>query len=106
MLCFAVPDFLKRENQMETAIESLVAERDRINSQVTRLEADRNRIDAAITCLQGEAVGPNNQYRQAGPTIVKQRRGRRAYTAAQKRAQGERMKAYWAKRRKAAKKAA
>jgi len=60
--------------------------------------AERDRLNRAIEALQGQG---NRRGRPAGPAGA--RRGR---TAAQNKAQSERMKAYWAKRRREQAKAA
>ena len=83
------------------------------------LIAERDRIDQAISLLQGGAAqeAPRRRGRPPGSKNVakagdgsaakpaKKKRGRREMTAAEKEKVSNRMKAYWAARRKAAKKA-
>jgi hypothetical protein len=67
---------------------------------IAELEAERDRLDAAISALQG------NQRVQRGPgrptSKPDGRKGKRHMSAAAKRKISERMKAAWAKRKKAA----
>lgn len=64
------------------------------------LIAERDRLNQAIAVLsRAEASGPSPDAEPA----AKKRRGRPPMTLAQKKAQSEKMKAYWAKRRKARK---
>ncbi len=69
---------------------------------VALLIAERDRLNRAIEVLQGPVKQrgrpPKNPLiANAAPASLKRKRR----TAAQRKAQGERMKAYWAKRKKA-----
>lgn len=70
------------------------------------LTAERDRLNRAIAALQGEDV-PKRRGRPPGSKTKKvktakpaKKRGRRQMSAAQKKAVSERMKSYWAARRK------
>ena len=80
---------------MKDVLEILIAERDRINR--------------AIAVLQGDAAEPAKRPvgrpKGSGKKAAK-KRGRRTFTAEARKAQSEKMKAYWAARRKAKAKAA
>ena len=65
------------------------------------LVAERDRLNRAIEALQG-STKRRGRPPQSGASTV----GRRVRTAAQNKAQSERMKAYWAKRRREEAKAA
>ncbi len=78
-----------------------------VTQQALRLLVqERNRIHRAIELLQGDQEAPRRRGRppgsknKAAKTVAKKRRGRRAMTAAEKKAVSERMQAYWAARRK------
>ena len=78
------------------------------NEALRLLIAERDRIDRAISLLQGEAQVPR-RGRPPGKASKKKaakRKGRPPMTEAEKKAASERMKKYWAKRRREAKKAA
>lgn len=70
-----------------------------VNQIVSALTEERNRLSRAIAALTGttETVQPT-----ASGAI--DRRGRRSFTAAQKAEQSRRMKAYWSKKNRSAKK--
>jgi hypothetical protein len=83
---------------------------------VALLVAERDRLQRAITALQGSAVvkrrgRPARAVAAAAPVSAppvaaaapapKARKKRKALTPAQKKAHSERMKAFWAARRKA-----
>jgi hypothetical protein len=65
------------------------------------LVTERDKLNLAIAALQGSRVSPGRPSASisvtADPGVVRQRRKR---TPAERKAQGERMKAYWAARRK------
>ena len=75
---------------------------------LTLLIAERDRLSAAIHALQGgvsrRGRPPKSSAGDAGPAAAAapRRRKRKPLTAAQKKAQSERMKAFWANRRKQA----
>ena len=74
---------------------------------ISLLIAERDKLNRAIDTLQGSAKRrgrpPKNQSQTGAVAVVAPKRKRR--TAAQRKAQAERMKAYWAaKRKKEAKK--
>lgn len=78
------------------------------NEALRLLIAERDRIDRAIALLQGETQVPR-RGRPPGKTSKKKaakRKGRPPMTEAEKKAASERMKKYWAKRRREAKKTA
>jgi len=72
---------------------------------IALLIAERDRLNRAIEALQGtkrRGRRPQNSFAAtAAPAPVKKRRS--TFTAAQRKAQGEKMKAYWAKRKAAEK---
>lgn len=71
-----------------------------IEQIVSLLVAERDRLNLAIEALQGSA-----KRRAAGSGAAPARaRKRKPMSGAQKKAHSERMKAYWAARRKEAKK--
>jgi hypothetical protein len=75
------------------------------------LATERDKLSAAIAALSGGAKRRGRPPKSATiasvatATAPKPARKRRVFTAAQRKAQGERMKAMWAKRRAAAKNA-
>lgn len=75
---------------LKKALKQLHAERSRIDRQVTAVES-------AIASLVGKVT---RRARGAGKALAKARRARRKMSAAQKQEVSQRMKAYWAKRRK------
>jgi hypothetical protein len=69
------------------------------------LIAERDKLDRAIEALQGSAKRrgrpPKNPLMVAAPAVAPApARKRRRQSAAQRKAQAERMKAYWAAKRK------
>jgi hypothetical protein len=74
---------------------------------VALLLAERDKLTRAIEALAGPAKRrgrpPKNPLAVAGAAVAPAKRRKRR-SAAQRKAQAERMKAYWAKRRKAEKK--
>jgi hypothetical protein len=68
------------------------------------LIAERDKLDRAIEALQGSAKRrgrpPKNQSATVAPVAAAPTRKRRRRSAAQREAQVERMKAYWAAKRK------
>ena len=68
---------------------------------VSLLIAERDRLDRAIEALQGPVAHrgrpPKNPFLIGGTAMTG---GSHARSAAQRKAQSEKMKAYWAKRRK------
>ncbi len=70
---------------------------------VAMLIAERDRLNRAIEALQG-AVNrrgrpPKNAFAASAASSSQRQAKARGWTAAQKKAQADRMKAYWAKRR-------
>jgi hypothetical protein len=83
---------------LKRALKQLHTERRRIDRQVTVLED-------AIASLGGAVARRGRAARKAagkaaGRVVTKARRVRRKMSAAQKQAVSQRMKVYWAKRRK------
>ena len=77
------------------------------NEALRLLIAERDRIDRAIALLPGEAQAPR-RGRPPGKASRKKtakRKGRPPMSEAEKQAASERMRKYWAKRRREAKKA-
>jgi len=64
------------------------------------LIAERDRLNRAIEALQGPAKRRGRPPAAASVPAAAKPRGRRTFNAAQRKAQAERMKAYWAARRK------
>ena len=76
------------------------------NQILSLLIAERDRLNGAIEALQGTArrIGrpsKNPPVASVTPALAKKRQG--GMSAAARKAQSERMKAYWAKRKRAAK---
>ena len=72
---------------------------------LTLLMAERDRLNRAIAALQGigsRGRRPRKSKSAAAAKAPAARRRRRVRTAAQRKAQSERMKAFWAKRKKQA----
>ena len=69
------------------------------------LIAERDRLSKAIAVLQGD-VPSSGRAPGSGKKAVKKARRKRTFSAQARKRQSEKMKAYWAKRRKAAKKGA
>ena len=79
-----------------------------INEIVAMLVAERDRLNRAIEALQGPAKRRGRPPASSAATVAAPaaavkpaRRKRRKLTAAEKKAASERMKAFWAARRKA-----
>jgi len=72
---------------------------------VALLVAERDRLNRALEALQGTAKRRGRPPKDlfASPAAPPVKKGRRKFTAAQRKAQAARMKAYWAKRKKAGK---
>ena len=72
---------------------------------ISLLIAERDKLNRAIETLQGSAKGRGRPPKDQSPAAAAAPRTKRRRTAAQRNAQAERMKAYWAaKRKKEAKK--
>ena len=74
---------------------------------VALLIAERDKLNSAIEALQGAVKRRGRPPKSAIPISPAEPPAptkRKGMSAAARKAQGERMKAYWAKRRKAAKK--
>jgi hypothetical protein len=80
---------------MKDVLEILIAERDRINRAIAVLEGD------APTPAKRPVGRPKGSGKKKAA-----KRGRRTFSAEARRAQSEKMKAYWAARRKDKAKAA
>ena len=83
---------------MKDVLEILIAERDRINRAIAVLQEDSATPAAP-------AKRPVGRPKGSGKKAAK-KRGRRTFTDAARKAQSEKMKAYWAARRRAKAKAA
>ena len=83
---------------LRAALEALEAERNRIDGQILAL---RTALGKNTGASRGRPPGQRNgvrpRRRPSGNTA--KRRGRRQFTAAQKKAVSRRMKAYWAKKK-------
>jgi hypothetical protein len=67
------------------------------------LIAERDKLNKAIAALGGvttSASQPSKSSEASAPAAPKKRRKRKALSAVQKKAHSERMKAFWAARRK------
>jgi len=85
------------ESAMSEALKLLIAQRDRLDRAITALQGDGGEVKPR----RGRPPGSKNSEK---PTPKK--RGRRSpMSPAEKKAASERMKKYWAARRKAKKKA-
>jgi hypothetical protein len=89
---------------------------------IALLRAERDRLDAALRALEGGATAKRRGRPRKivdwvpsesdvpdwvkGKTAAPKKTGRRKFSAAQRKAQAEKMKAYWAARKKAEKKTA
>ena len=70
-----------------------------LRKALEELQAEKKRIETQIAAIQGAlAVSSRQAAGDARPKIGK-KRGRKAMSAAQRKAVGRRMKAYWAKRK-------
>jgi hypothetical protein len=69
----------------------------RLTAEKRRIERQTAAIQEALKSLNGNIVVPRSSRVKAVPRGVK--RGRRRMSAAERKAVGRRMKAYWAKRR-------
>jgi hypothetical protein len=76
---------------------------------VQLLISERDRLTRAIEALQGPTKrrgrppkNPLAAAAAASPAAAPAKKGRRTFTAAQRKAQAEKMRAYWAKRKKSA----
>jgi len=72
---------------------------------VALLIAERDKLNSAIAALQGEVKRrgrPPKSAASVAPAAPSAPAKRKGMSAARRKAQGERMKAYWAKRRKEA----
>ena len=71
------------------------------------LIAERDKLSKAIEALGGSTTSASRPSKSSEPTVsaapAAKKKGRTPLTAAQKKTQSERMKAFWAARRKAAK---
>jgi len=71
---------------------------------VALLFAERDRLTRAIEALQGPTKRrgrpPKNPLAALATPAAPAKKGRRTFTAAQRKAQAAKMKAYWAKRKK------
>lgn len=86
---------------MKDVLEILIAERDRINRAIEVLQGEA----AAPAAAAAPAKRPVGRPKGSG-TKAATKRGRRTFTDAARKAQSEKMKAYWAARRKEKAKAA
>ena len=78
-----------------------------IDHIVSMLVAERDRLNRAIEALQGgnrRVARPAQTSHRAAPAAAAAGRRRKPMSAAQKKAHSERMKAFWAERRKKEKK--
>jgi hypothetical protein len=66
------------------------------------LIAERDKLNKAIAALGGATTSsqPSKSSEASAPAAPKKRRKRKALSAVQKKAHSERMKAFWAARRK------
>ena len=85
---------------MKDVLQILIAERDRINRAIAVLQ------DAPATSPEEPAKRPVGRPKGSGKKAAAKTRGRRTFTEEARQAQSEKMKAYWAARRKAKDKAA
>lgn len=90
--------------QRQTIAERLTQVRDKANQLLQDLQAGATTLAAAVRTRRGRPVGSKSKRNPAKvKTSVRKRTGR-TFTAAQRKAQGLRMKAYWAKRKSGEKK--
>jgi hypothetical protein len=73
---------------------------------IALLIAERDKLNRAIEALQGSAKRPGRPPKNplaavASPAAAPVAKKRKSQSAARRKAQAERMKAYWAKRKKA-----
>jgi hypothetical protein len=87
---------------LKKALNQLHTERRRIDRQVTVLEDAIASLGSTVARRGRAARKPAGKA--AGRVVTKARRVRRKMSAAQKQAVSQRMKVYWAKRRKGASK--
>jgi hypothetical protein len=84
-------------DQRKAISQQLTRVRQTADSLLRQLAGGTADMDVAVGGARGTRRG-----RPPGSKNVKKRRGRRTFTAAQRREQAERMRAYWAKRKAAA----
>lgn len=80
---------------MEQALQLLIAERDRLNRAIEALQGDDEAPEAA------PAPAPRAQSKSSGSKPGPKKRGRRSMSPEARKAVSERMRKYWAARRKA-----
>jgi hypothetical protein len=72
---------------------------------VALLIAERDKLNRAIEALQGPARRPGrppkSMQTNAAAPVATETKGKRTFSAAQRKRQAEKMKAYWAAKRKA-----
>jgi hypothetical protein len=77
----------------EQIVQLLIAERDRLNRAIDALQGPTKR--------RGRPPGSKNGVAAAATTLAPAtKRGRRTFTAAQRKAQAARMRRYWAEKKK------
>jgi hypothetical protein len=81
----------------DSILALLIAERDKLDRAIEALGASTKRRGRPARTWSVPAVGAPAPFESAPA-----KKGRRTFTAAQRKAQGERMKALWARRRKEA----
>lgn len=80
----------------------LTEERDRLDAEEDRLTTEGDRLDQAIAILKGEAAPRRRRGRPPGAKNKEaKKRNRKPMDPAARKAVSERMKQYWAERRKA-----
>ena len=70
-----------------------------LRKALEELQAEKKRIEKQIAAIQGALAVSGWQAAKDVRSKIGEKRGRRAMSAAQRKAVGRRMKAYWAKRK-------
>jgi hypothetical protein len=70
---------------------------------LTLLIQERDRLNRAIEALDGSVKRRGRPAKNTSASVAEAPRKKRTFSAAQRKKQAERMKAYWAAKRKAAK---
>lgn len=86
---------------IEQILTLLIQERDRLNQAIAALQGPVARRGRPPK--NGSASGSQTAAAQSGPSAQPAPRKKRSFTAAQRKKQAERMKAYWAAKRKQSK---
>lgn len=98
----ALAILIAERDRLTAERDRLTTERDRLDVERDRLDTEGDRLDQAIAILKGEAPPRRGPGRPPGSKNKEaKKRGRKPMDDASRKAVSERMKQYWADRRKA-----